>query len=580
MSSGANEKFNADQLALLDDNPAVLDLLGIDAIVNSVANALGINELDPLTVGINSPWGGGKTTTLGLIEHHLAGKDEYVVIRTNPWEYDDHGDVKSLLISEIIDSLQERFKETAEFESKAKDLLKRISWSRVSAMVAKGLITVQWSPKEIVDAFTPKPRTNPDSMTGFRDSFAELLDMLPTTKRVIILVDDLDRCLPDAVMSTLEAIKLFLSVKKMAFVLAADQVMVRDAIAASLHASGRSEVFANRYLEKIVQLPVSLPRLNPDAASNYIALLFCGMVAPDQGAFDALVAHCRTRRTAGESNLFGDMSKLIWRPDDSLLQFAERIANGLSSEKSTNPRYIKRFLNALGVRMQVASANGVIIKPEIIAKLYLLEDRFPKEFEYLLSLPKSDRDKFITDWEKWACDVKDAKKPDNVSEESKEWAASQPSIRDMTIDRYLLLAAAFGGASASTSLNDAQQSVALNLVSDSEAIRQEAVSAFEKLSTDDQVVVIETSFGMARRLDDVSPLLRSAIEIAKSHQEHVRRIVEGIHEYCWQRITPASALEIILSEVAEIIEIGAELEADGTVADDVKVSVRQAREAK
>lgn len=55
-------------------------------------------------------------------------------------------------------------------------------------------------------------------------------------------------------MTTMEAIKLFRSVERMVFVIAADQEMVRDAIAASLGASSRSERFAKRYLDKIVQL--------------------------------------------------------------------------------------------------------------------------------------------------------------------------------------------------------------------------------------------------------------------------------------------------------------------------------------
>lgn len=68
-----------------------------------------------------------------------------------------------------------------------------------------------------------------------------------------MLVDDLDRCLPEAVMAALESIKLFLSVPKMVFVLAADQEMVRDAIAANLNSTSRGERLAGRYLEKIAQ---------------------------------------------------------------------------------------------------------------------------------------------------------------------------------------------------------------------------------------------------------------------------------------------------------------------------------------
>jgi hypothetical protein len=46
---------------------------------------------------------------------------------------------------------------------------------------------------------------------------------LPEIERVIVLVDDLDRCLPPTVVATLEAVKLFLSVPKMAFVVAAER---------------------------------------------------------------------------------------------------------------------------------------------------------------------------------------------------------------------------------------------------------------------------------------------------------------------------------------------------------------------
>ena len=64
-----------------------------------------------------------------------------------------------------------------------------------------------------------------------------------------------------ATVATLEAIKLFLSVPGMVFVIAADQEMVRDAIAMNLGDSKAADRFAQRYLDKIVQLPISLPDL-------------------------------------------------------------------------------------------------------------------------------------------------------------------------------------------------------------------------------------------------------------------------------------------------------------------------------
>ena len=61
---------------------------------------------------------------------------------------------------------------------------------------------------------------------------------LKPLERVVVLVDDLDRSLPDTVVKTLEAIKLFLSVKKMAFVIAADEENVANAIGRRLRRLG------------------------------------------------------------------------------------------------------------------------------------------------------------------------------------------------------------------------------------------------------------------------------------------------------------------------------------------------------
>lgn len=66
-------------------------------------------------------------------------------------------------------------------------------------------------------------------MRGFRDDFGELLTEMDGA-RVVVLIDDLDRSLPDDVLGALEAIKLFLSVKGMAFVIATDDDFIRESL--------------------------------------------------------------------------------------------------------------------------------------------------------------------------------------------------------------------------------------------------------------------------------------------------------------------------------------------------------------
>lgn len=573
--------LNPAKMALWDDNPSLINLLGFDSVVAAVEGALAVENLDPLTIGVHAPWGGGKTSVLEMLEVHLAKHPDYVVVRTDPWEYDDHDDVRGTLIAEVLHELETKFKADGKVVDKVQDLVKRISWSRVTKAVVKGAIKMTWNPGEIVEiveAFKPKSRETPESMSGFRPAFADFLQSnLPTVKRVIVLVDDLDRCLPDAAMSTLEAIKLFLSVKKMTFILAADQEMVRDAIAASLDASGRSEIFAQRYLEKIVQLPISLPRLTADETSNYIALLLTASISPDKASYDALIEHCRRRRQAGQMPLLADLDKLTWRPDETLLRLADQIATGLSSDKASNPRHVKRFLNAFGVRMEIAKKHGVTIEPAVLAKLYLLEARFLNQFEHLVSLSDPERRELLSQWEKWGRKETESM-PAKISEETRDWASAEPWLAEVPLAQYLTLAASLTSLVAGANLTDEQAQLVADLSSPTETIRTDALSRIRDKAITEQRAVVAGLFGRVRKLDSIADMVSSLVELAKTRPELADEIAEGIQQSCWTRLEMASALELAESDVPALTALADQLATDPNADPGTREAARIAQE--
>jgi hypothetical protein len=91
---------------LFDDNPAIVDLLGFDAVAEVVAKVVTSGGLDPVTVGIHSAWGGGKSTALNLIADSLDGEDQVVVVRIDPWEFENAEDLRGTLIAQVLDELQ------------------------------------------------------------------------------------------------------------------------------------------------------------------------------------------------------------------------------------------------------------------------------------------------------------------------------------------------------------------------------------------------------------------------------------------------------------------------------------------
>jgi len=285
-------------LRLWDDNPTDVDMLGFGPVVESVVAAVSSEDLDPVTVALQSSWGGGKSSALNLIEMQLRSNDDFVVVTCDPWEYDDlpKAEVRALLIGQVLEMLATK----PDFVGNTKKLLKRIAWVKVGATITNMVLARTVDAEKLVDAFTPNPE-EPTSMAGFRADFKDLMDEAKTIKKVIVLVDDLDRCSPDSVVAILEAIKVFLSVPKMAFVLAAEEALIRFAIERSTN-SGARNTYSDRYLEKIVQLPVRLPTLSREDAETFIALLLAHRRGEDKERTQAVPERPLRRQRPGSGH--------------------------------------------------------------------------------------------------------------------------------------------------------------------------------------------------------------------------------------------------------------------------------------
>ncbi|MEV0811112.1 P-loop NTPase fold protein [Micromonospora sp. NPDC050200] len=509
---------------LFDDNPAVEDLLGFDAIADVVARIIGSGGLDPVTVGIHSAWGGGKSTALNLIAESLSSLGHVLVVRIDPWEFENAQDMRGTMIAQVLDMLQSRVPKDdpakAKFiVDKLNDLRKRIAWGRVAKVLITSAVTMSPKIGDLVDALTPGARTDDadqvqQGMAGFREQFRMLMESMDGLTKVVVLVDDLDRCLPPTIMATLESIKLFLSVKKMAFVIAADQDLIRDAIDVELRGAARGG-FARLYTEKIVQLPVTLPMLSIEQAEAYIALLLCNSGSATGERYREIVALSRKRRVEGKAP-YVLASQSDTEPTAATLTLAAGIARGLAADVWRSPRAIKRFLNALAVREHLATLAGAELPLELLAKLYLLELRHSEAFQALARQTKAERRGFIDVWEDWAHGLEGAPAPDGVNADTRDWAAHPPSLKDETdaIDRYLSVAATlksdvrFGGA-----ISAEQLELIELLAHPSDATRNEAVTRVVGLPSDDQDIVVQGLCDQLARTEDPEHLIKALQQI-------------------------------------------------------------------
>jgi KAP family P-loop domain len=370
----------ANPLRLWPDNPTPLDLLGFGDIAAPVLEAIERERLDPVAVGVFGDWGSGKTTVLEILNEQLAAAKETIVVYTRPWEYDPTLDVRATLITEVLEAVRERAEKETAFWEKTKDkfaeLAKRIKWSKAITLASKSAVTLTLpSPEKLLEIFGDKEEVADPTLQGFRAEFAELMGEFEKVRRVVVLVDDLDRCLPESVVGALEAIKLFLSVEKMAFVVAADEALVKSAIARHFDPSQQGGRMAGDYLEKIIQIPVTVPALGQGDTEAYLAMMLLDQhLDGDETALRAIASHCAERRQQGKPDVFREMpAGLLPEAAADDLALAGELAPVLFEKLDGNPRRLKRFLNAFWVRSDIAARRGVALSPRTLAKLMVLE---------------------------------------------------------------------------------------------------------------------------------------------------------------------------------------------------------------
>lgn len=164
-------------MPLRDDNPSSIDLLGFEGIVAAVESTVTRTDLDPITVGVNAPWGGGKTTVLQLLQAKLRRRTDVLVVYVSPWEYDRTTDPKAALIGAVLGRLEGEVKDrsnaAAEVRKALDHLRKRIDVAKAVKLAATSALTMTLpSIDGLISVFREGEESADPSLQGFRSQFA------------------------------------------------------------------------------------------------------------------------------------------------------------------------------------------------------------------------------------------------------------------------------------------------------------------------------------------------------------------------------------------------------------------------
>lgn len=421
-------------MAFLSDNEAKVDLLNAEAIASTIVKVIRERPATPITVGVHGDWGAGKSSVLEMIEAGLAKEKGVLCLKFNGWRFQGFEDAKIALIEGIVTDLLEKRPALKKASAAAKDVLKRLDWLKI-AKKAGGLALTAYTgiptadqlqtavgaleafasdPKQVFskesvhaaigamkDSVTLKPAEDSKHISDEVREFLKAFDKMLVdagVDQLVVLIDDLDRCLPDTAIETLEAMRLFVFTSKTAFVIAADEGMIEYAVRKhfpDLPDSTAPQTYARNYLEKLIQVPFRIPTLGETETRIYVTLLLVGAALGDSDAdFNKLIAAARERlkRPWTKSVIDGDVIKTALGAKAPLAQEAmalsDQIGPILASGARGNPRQIKRFLNTLLLRQRAAAARGfeADVKLPALAKLLLAERFFPQLYEHVASI--------------------------------------------------------------------------------------------------------------------------------------------------------------------------------------------------
>lgn len=415
----------------LNDNETAVDLLQYEPIAKSVVALVEGTGAAPITIGLHGDWGAGKSSVLAMVEAAMQGREFVLCLRFNGWTFQGFEDAKVAMLQSIVGEIAKARPGHVVLKQKAVALLKRINWLKVAkkagglgftlatglpspdqisdltgiakGLVAKGRAALTGGDAEsmmsaaegfLKEAEEP-PGDVPMEISRFREDFKSLLAEAKI-KQLVILVDDLDRCLPNTVIETLEAIRLFLFVENSAFVIAVDEAMVEYAVRQhfpDLPSIISASSYARNYLEKLIQVPLRIPALGPAETRTYVALLLLEKQLPDAKAFAPYLALARELLAQPWKNHGLDRSAVEARlgsvPNEaeSALTLAAQVTPLLTEGTKGNPRQVKRFLNALILRERIADARGFLqdIQRPALAKLMLLERFAPQAYDQLVA---------------------------------------------------------------------------------------------------------------------------------------------------------------------------------------------------
>ncbi|BAD66620.1 conserved hypothetical protein [Shouchella clausii KSM-K16] len=389
------------------DSETELDFLDFEYLIGILTDIIEDESLLPSSIGVYGDWGSGKSSLIKMsMKKFVTRKDDTVCLIFNGWLFEGYEDAKTALMGTILDTIQNERKLTDTAKKCIKGLYKNVDKFKLLKNTAKyggdlfltgGMGTIAnltlsdfmsklGDSSKAIDTEKVKQAIKDEldnkeireDIKEFQNNFSKLLSETKI-KRLIVFVDELDRCSPDTILETLEAIRLFLFTGNSVFIIGADERHIAYAVKRKFNEiEGQQINIGKEYLEKIIQYPIRIPRLNSKEVEFYIT---CLLLQKDLNVdeFEEIINFLDEKKLEDFLNfkitylLIKEKSPVIADKVKESISIGKQLSSVLANGLNGNPRHCKRFLNSLVMRERMASYKSIKLDRKILAKVMMLE---------------------------------------------------------------------------------------------------------------------------------------------------------------------------------------------------------------
>jgi len=326
---------------ILTDDIAIDPILDFNLYANAIVNIVR-NSHPKFTIGIFGDWGTGKTTLINAVDKVLQTDKDLIIIRLEPWRYKQEQFPLVSLLKSIAFALpaEKQFQVLKQkLEISAINYLKKTP-DILTSIISKYASEEDEISDEMLDTFKRELNSKIqliaelDRDTVYFDGLEEIKKELRNLRldnpafRIIVFVDDLDKCPPKRALEILELIRIFHDIEGFVYIIGISHDMI---IKFSNIENNKMSIDGEHYIKKLIQIPITLPKWsNHDIVNLVKDLIKKGMI------------------------------------HDKFKDVVEKNIDLISVAIDNNPREIKRFLNNFFVAHEIFSGKKNFEAKELI----------------------------------------------------------------------------------------------------------------------------------------------------------------------------------------------------------------------